>query len=170
MLNPHCLLCLVVLVTVLTHKKQWLKGITKRLLVNLAPYYIAARVTKIMSRRTRSSWLKCVLRDDEAVHWDPVPLASAGQQWLVLGVVLSQYKGVLQRSSTEWATMWQVPIYTFQSVFSSISLIQNLDLSTQNWTLDPLPLHVLVVQISQFELSTLLKPNSLLPPDCKFEH
>ena len=60
--------------------------------------------------------------------------------------------------------------FTLQSVFSSISLIQNLDLSTQNRTLDPLSLHVLVVQISQFELSTLLKPNSLLPPDCKFEH
>ena len=57
----------IVLVTVLIYKKQWLKGITKRLLVNLAPYYIAGRVPKIMSR-TRSSWIKCLLRDDEAVH------------------------------------------------------------------------------------------------------
>ena len=29
---------------------------------------------------------------------------------------------------------------------------------------------LLVVQISKFELSTLLKPNSLHPPHCKFEH
>ena len=31
-------------------------------------------------KRTRSSWLNCALRGDEAVFW-----VSIGQQWLVLG-------------------------------------------------------------------------------------
>ena len=39
---------------------------------------------------TRSSWLNCALRGDEAVY-----LVSIGQQCLVLGGVLSHYKAVI---------------------------------------------------------------------------
>ena len=47
------------------------------------------------SCQTRSSWLNCALRGDEAVYW-----AIIGQQWLVLADTESIWGG------TSWQLMW----------------------------------------------------------------
>ena len=39
---------------------------------------------------TRSSWVNCALRGDEAVYW-----VSIGQQWLVLGGTETLYEAVV---------------------------------------------------------------------------
>ena len=50
-------------------------------------------------KKTRPSWLNCVLRDDEAIHW-----VSLVQQWLYL-LILSQYKVVLVYSWWHWVSI-----------------------------------------------------------------
>ena len=55
--------------------------ITRGNIRNLKPWSVIEK-----TRDTRSSWLNCALRGDEAVYW-----VGIGQQWLVLGGTESAY-------------------------------------------------------------------------------